>query len=113
MSAWKSTFLHELELAAQARARQNEGQARVCARRAAGAVLREYFARRGQPQPSASALDLLKSLLELADLPAEARQAAERLTLRVDATFQLPAGIDLLAETQTLAAALLPGETAA
>jgi hypothetical protein len=110
MSTWKTTFLQELGLAQQARARQNEGQARVCARRAAGALLREYFVRRGLAQRSASAMDLLKTLLELADLPSEARQAAERLTLRVNPDFQIPAEIDLLAETQILAQVLLPGE---
>ena len=110
MSTWKTTFLQELDLAQQDRARENEGQARVCARRAAGALLREYFTRRGLSQRSASAMDLLKTLLELDDLPSEVRQAAERLTLRVDPDFQLPAEIDLLAETQILARALLPDE---
>jgi hypothetical protein len=45
-------------MAVEVRARGNEGQARVCARRAAGAVLREYFQRRGLPVRSPSAYDL-------------------------------------------------------
>lgn len=49
----------EFALAEQARARGNEGQARVCARRAAGIAIREYLTRRGIRPPSASAYDLL------------------------------------------------------
>ena len=37
---WKTKFEQEMGLAKTARARGNEGQARVCARRAAGALER-------------------------------------------------------------------------
>ena len=37
----------EFERAASARRKGNEGQARVCARRAAGIAIREYLIRRG------------------------------------------------------------------
>jgi hypothetical protein len=110
MSGWKEAFQHELQMAAAARARENEGQARVCARRAAGAVVRAYFARRELAPRASNALDLLQALLELADLPPEARRSAEELTLRVNEAFQLPAGIDLLQAARGLGESLFPGE---
>jgi hypothetical protein len=110
MTDWKKALQQELQLAANARARQNEGQARVCARRAAGIVIREYYSRQGITSHSSSALDLLTSLSDLADLPAAARQAAEDLTLRVNTDFQLPVAVDLIQAAKTLAESLLPGE---
>ncbi len=110
MPAWQEKFRREIERAIEVRARENEGQARVCARRAAGIVLREYFTRRGIQTLSPSAYDLLKSLLEMDDLPADLRQAAGYLTLRVDEEFKLPVGVDLVKEAQTLCERLLPGE---
>lgn len=97
----------EFEHAEQARARGNEGQARVCARRAAGIAAREYLARRGQPVRTPSAYDLLKLLSEDALLSADLRQAAAHLTLRVNEEFKLPVDIDLLAEAKKLCEELL------
>ncbi|MFT3895039.1 MAG: hypothetical protein QM730_25720 [Anaerolineales bacterium] len=51
----------EFEKADQARSKGNEGQARVCARRAAGIAIREYLNRKGIRPKSPSAVDLLKS----------------------------------------------------
>ena len=49
---WQAEIQAELEKAQQARARGNEGQARVCARRAAGIAAREYFALARRPTPN-------------------------------------------------------------
>jgi len=56
MNDWKDKLEIEFERAETARSSGNEGQARVCARRAAGIAIREYYARRGQSvhTPSAS-----------------------------------------------------------
>lgn len=97
-------------MAASARARQNEGQARVCARRAAGVAVREYFSRQGLDRRGTTAMDLLKELLENPASPAPARQAAEALLLRVSPDFQLPVDVDLLQAAVSLAQSLLPGE---
>jgi len=105
---WKNKFAAEIQMAVEVRALGNEGQARVCARRAAGAVLREYFQRRGLPVRSSSAYDLLKELLDLPDLPDPAYRAAEYLTLRVTEDFKLPLDVDLVQEARTLAESLLP-----
>ncbi len=119
---WKKKFSQEIQMAVQARARGNEGQARVCARRAAGEAAREYFQRRGRTaraEPTglagitlsvrtSSAYDLLKALLEIPDLPDAARREAEFLTMRVTEAFQLPVEVDLLQSAVALAASLLP-----
>ena len=68
----------------------------------------EYFALRGIQTASPSAYDLLKILLEMDDLPADVRQFAEHLTLRVNEEFKLPVNADLVKEAQTLCERLLP-----
>ena len=110
MQPWQEKFQQEIRRADDCRARSNEGQARVCARRAAGVAVREYLARRGVKSLSPSAYDLLKSLIELADVSPAARQSAEYLTLRVDEEFKLPTQVDLIHEARALREALLPGE---
>jgi hypothetical protein len=105
---WKNKFEFEIHKALEVRARGNEGQARVCARRAAGIVVREYFQNHGLPVLSSSAYDLLKELLQFPDLPGSSRQAAEYLTLRVTEEFTLPVAIDLVQEARALAESLFP-----
>jgi HEPN domain-containing protein len=97
----------EFERAQQAREKGNEGQARVCARRAAGLAARQYLARAGSPPRTSSAYDLLRMIAEEARLSAELREYAAHLTLRVDEEFKLPPGIDLVAEARRLCSALL------
>ncbi|MGE5071876.1 MAG: hypothetical protein ACM3MF_00470 [Anaerolineae bacterium] len=97
----------ELERALQARTRGNEGQARVCARRAAGIAARDFLARRGSPPRTSSAYDLLKLLAEDIALPAAIQERAAILTLRVDEEFKLPPGVDLIAEARLLCESLL------
>ncbi len=103
----KSEINAELEHAEQARARGQEGQARVCARRAAGIAARLYFGRRGRIIRSPSAYDVLKLLMKEPSLAPELRQAAEHLTLRVDEDFKLPVEVDLISEARRLCTALL------
>ena len=107
MDDWKIRLEQEFEMALRARERKNEGQARVCARRAAGVAIREYLRRRGMTSNNPSAYDLLNFLLQLPDLPPGSRQSAEYLTLRVTEEFKLPVDVDLVAEARTLSEALL------
>jgi hypothetical protein len=108
MGSWTDEVRDELESGRQARAAGNEGRARVCARRAAGAAAREHFAQRGEAAPHASSYDLLNRLATLPNTPTRAREAAGFLTLRVDEEFKLPAGVDLLDEARALCRALHP-----
>src|ERR1041385_1582273 len=88
--SWRTDMEAEFEKAEQARARGNEGQARVCARRAAGIAIREYLTRRGIRPPSLGAYDLLNLLKEDASLSPDLKVIADHLTLRVTEEFKLP-----------------------
>ncbi|HET6822279.1 MAG TPA: hypothetical protein VFH34_06500 [Anaerolineales bacterium] len=103
---WQTQVESEFEKAEQARARGNEGQARVCARRAAGIAVREYLTRQGIRPPSVSAYDLLNFLKEDPHLSDEMRLIADHLTLRVNEEFKLPIEADLIAEARTFCEAL-------
>ena len=92
----------EFEKAQQARINKNEGQARVCARRAAGIAIREYLTRKGTQVPSMSAYDLLNLLKEDALLPPDMQLIVDHLTVRVTEDFELPVDADLIAEARIL-----------
>lgn len=92
----------EFEQAQKARANGNEGQARVCARRAAGIAIRDYLVRSGIRPPSRSAHDLLNLIKGSAALPPELTLVADHLTLRVTEEFKLPIEADLVAESKML-----------
>lgn len=92
----------EINNAQLARDRGNEGQARVCARRAAGLAVRKYFEQRSLPHNKTSAYELLLSFSDLPDIPSTARQNAIHLTMRVTSTFQLPVNVDLIEDARSL-----------
>ena len=104
---WQTQIDSEFEKAEQARARGNEGQARVCARRAAGVAIREYLTRQGIRPPSVSAYDLLNVLKDDPDLSADLKLIADHLTLRVTEEFKLPVDADLIAESRKFCEVLL------
>ncbi len=93
----KSKIGVELAQADKNRREGLEGRARVCARRAAGLAIREYFAQRGMPPAALNTLDLIQAFKDLPDVPQELRRSAEMLVLRVDEAHQLPGEIDLIA----------------
>ena len=105
---WRNQLISEFALAEKARAEGNEGRARVCARRAAGIAIREYFNRKGRQVSGASAYDLLNNLVETPDCSPELKKIAFHLTLRVSEDFTLPDEIDLVEESRILCNALLP-----
>jgi HEPN domain-containing protein len=104
---WQSEIKAEFEKAEQARARGNEGQARVCARRAAGIAIREYLTRQGIRPPSVSAYDLLNLLKDDPRLSQDLQRIADHLTLRVTEEFKLPVNADLVAEARIFCDELL------
>jgi HEPN domain-containing protein len=107
MDDWEAKIQAEFTQAERARAKGNEGQARVCARRAAGIAAREYFARQGRNFRTPSAYDLLNLLIQEESLSGELRRAAEYLTLRLNEEFELPVNVDLLEEARKLCEGLL------
>jgi hypothetical protein len=104
---WKTRLRLEFANAEKARAKGNEGQARVCARRAAGIAIREYFNRRGARVLSTSAYDLLNLLKNEPHLSPDLKRIADHLTLRVTEEFKLPVDVDLVAEAKKLCERLL------
>ena len=107
MAEWQEKLSLEFQRAEQARVNNNEGQARVCARRAAGIAIREYLTRKGTPTQTASAYDLLNLIKDDPLLSPDLKLIADHLTLRVTEEFKLPVDADLVAEARTLCNELL------
>jgi len=107
MNELQEKIQKELERAIQARANNNEGQARVCARRAAGIAVREYLLRKGIKPRSPSAYDLLNLIKDDPVLSPDLKLIADYLTLRVTEEFRLPVDVDLIAKAQYLCDELL------
>lgn len=97
---WQQEIAAEFEKAGRARERGNEGQARVCARRAAGIAIREYLSRGGIRPPSVSAYDLLHLIQGDPHLSQDLQTIATHLTMRVTEEFILPEDVDLVAEAK-------------
>lgn len=104
---WQTEIQAEFDKAEEARARGNEGQARVCARRAAGIAIREYLRRQGIRPPSVSAYDLLNQIKQDSELPPALQEIVGHLTLRVNEEFKLPVEADLIAESRRFCQELL------
>jgi hypothetical protein len=104
---WQTEIQAELEKAEHARSFGNEARARVCARRAAGIGIREYFARQGSLIGTPSAYDLIKLVEDDTSIGAEARRSAAYLAMRVNEEFNLPENVDLISEAKKLCDALL------
>ena len=104
---WKHKFKAEIKQAEEARVAGNEGMARVCARRAAGHVLTEYYTRRELPFLGPSAYDHLNTLKDLPDVPEQVREVARHFLVRITPEHILPVEADLIAEARWLADILL------
>lgn len=97
----------ELNHAEKARAKGNEGMARVCARRAAGIAIGEYLFRKGCQDIGTSAYEHLMTLKTLPDISTEAYEIAGHMVLHVNEYHQLPVDIDLIEEARWLIQYLL------
>jgi hypothetical protein len=104
---WKIIFGHELELAETARQSGNEGRARVCARRAVGIVLNEYYLRNGFDEHTSSSYELIKSSINNQEIPFDIREVLEHFVYRVSEEFTLPQDIDLVKEAEWIGERLL------
>jgi hypothetical protein len=108
---WKSNFDQEIDQAEIARKNGNEGMARVCARRAAGVVVGEFYKRRGIPIPGPSAYDRLINLSDLPNISPKIKEIANHLIQRVSPDYTLPIEADLIAEAHCLKQMLLDQES--
>jgi hypothetical protein len=107
LDGWGTRYEREISAARDARQRGNEGMARVCARRAAGIAVGEYFHRRQIAFDRPSAYDRLRFLEVLPDVPVEVHAAAGRLLMRITPDHTLPIEADLIADAEWLAEELL------
>jgi hypothetical protein len=105
--SWKTKCRAELQQAELARVKGNEGMARVCARRAAGHVIRRYYATHGVPPPAAGAYQLLRTLSKDTGVSDEVRQTAHLFTIPITLEHELPVNTDLIANVSWLAKELL------
>ena len=99
---WKTTFEVEIERAEEARRSGNEGMARVCARRAAGALVGAYFVRSGIHLDSVSAYDRLRFLCEQPTISPQVGESVNLFLNRVSFEHTLPGEVDLIAEARCL-----------
>ena len=82
--------LAKTELRAGERAKEigNIGQARVCARRACGMAIEHWLGFHPNKNYGANAITMLVKLQEDHTIPKNIRDAAERLTKKVDSNFK-------------------------
>lgn len=99
--SWHRVFYQEIEKAKQARQRGNEAMARVCARRAANALIQEYLRSIGV-QPFHNAIQNFRWLQDhLAD-DHPAQEIISHLLRKVNEDFTFPDHIDLIKDTHDL-----------
>jgi hypothetical protein len=100
MDYWKKAN-EELQYADQAREFENEGMARVCARRAAGWAIKGYLHDHNLPIPTPTAMDLLQAETIRSIFPENIRELMIHLTQRISLERGMN-GIDLLEDTKKL-----------
>lgn len=100
-SETRQYIARELEMALISRQQGNEGRARVCARRAAGAAAKEFLIRKGIVSYHLNAWDALNFLAQ-EDFPVEIQPSLRILTMRLDENFSLPVEADVIQEAQKL-----------
>lgn len=101
------TIQRELEDANRARIDDNEGRARVCARRAAGWAVSFTRSLNEEREIESNAYDMLQWLAQHMDTPDAVRAAATRLTTRVSHEHTLPFPEDPLEDAGMIVEALL------
>lgn len=104
---WIRSYNQEIKMAEDSRTAGNEGRARVCARRAVGILLGEYFHLKDMPDPGPSAMDRINYFLTRTELPAHIREIASHFIVKIDYDHQLPIHADLIEEARRLAIDLL------
>jgi hypothetical protein len=94
--------LAELNAGQEAKENGNIGQARVCARRGCGMAIEHWLGFHPNRNYGASAITMLTELQEDHTIPKEIRDAAARLTKRVDQNFETGIEEDPLKDGETI-----------
>ena len=92
----------ELKTAQRAREAGNEGMARVCARRAAGAAISHWLERHPRQGWGADTMGQLRSLEHDESAPPDVREAAARLTAKITQHFTPPFPTDPIADSRVI-----------
>ncbi len=92
----------ELQIGEHAREIGNIGQARVCARRACGMAIEYWLGCNPKKDYGASAITMLTKLQEDYQIPKNIRDAAERLTKKVDNNFETGVAEDPLKDGEMI-----------
>jgi HEPN domain-containing protein len=110
---WRKRVNDALNTAEAARARGNEGMARVCARRAAGWTVQAYLKKQGIDLQTTSVIKHMQYQLTQESLAPKNRTILEHMLvakqkddLKSDSYF--PLDVDLVAEARQLIAFLFP-----
>lgn len=90
--------LEEVERARAAHLAGLEGRARVCARRAAVWAIQTKYA----ASKPLYGLDLLHQVAQDSQLPEHIRDCASHLVMSVNTAHELPPGVDLITDAQTI-----------
>lgn len=98
----------EQELAAAQAAQQdnNDGKARVCARRAVARASEAWIAQLSSPRWRGDAMAALRKIQENASFPPPIRQAAERLSTPITSQHTTPFTTDPIADARLIIAHL-------
>jgi hypothetical protein len=107
---WKDYTNAELNQAELSRQSGNEGRARVCARRAAGHIIIEYYRRTGTVSPGEGAYSRIQHLSTQPGISDRSREILKRLMLRVTPEHTLPVEADLISDVHMLAKDLIGEE---
>jgi len=98
---WEQIFDQEIESAKNARQRGNEAMARVCARRAANAIVQAYLHAIGI-QPYRNAMQNFRWLQNHLTTEHPAQEVLAHLLLKVNQDFSFPDQIDLIQDAISL-----------
>lgn len=101
-TSWQDEVFFELQSARKAARENLIGRSRVCARRASGRAVKEYFLQTGRQKLSLNFYELLVEFASEPDLPGDIRTITQHLIQRVDQNHSLPVHIDLIADAETL-----------
>lgn len=113
MSDWRTRVDDALQMAEDAKARGNEGMARVCARRAAGWTVQEYLNEQGIDLQTTSVIKHIDYILRVEGIDPEIKGYLEHMLvakqkddLASDSYF--PLDVDLVVEAKLLLSKLFP-----
>ncbi len=107
LNDWESLYQAEITRAEDARSKGNEGMARVCARRAVGIILGEYFRQRNISARSTSAYDRMRLVVKIPDFPVDILPLVKHFLVRVSTDYTLPIDVDLVMQAKQIRSRLI------